>query len=573
MKKILVVLFVLLGCNLKTIESNQIVIFSDNLERDFYPDLTFVSGDESVRKAVLGSSGLASTTYLSDDGRYLINNTITKKIEKNVNDDGSRTFKIQLNEGIKFSDGSEAKALDFISWLYFVGTSEAQEALFSSDKLSKIVGGEDYQLGLTDKIEGLGVIDDYTFFVTYKADNFPYYWENALLKFYPMKTSDFFTNGDVTNEPLVKKVLENIAYPIGAGPYKIKSINESNAITLEKNQHYIGDYEGRIPKVSEYLITPSDDVETENFAKYNLVFAGKLLDLPKINKSNMDASTFESNGFEALFFHLDMPIISDIKVRQALMYLIDRETYLNSSSNSVGSLVHGIYSNEMFEVSESKIVSEKLNKYEADSKKAAELLDEAGWKYDKFGNRWENDGTSRYNKNGEELILYWNTVYNVNSDNLKEIIEESLKKAGINLVIESTDLETLLDNYYNSSELSPSVRKYHIFNFTKTFEVPNNPCNEFYHSKFKNSPNNNTSINDEHLDKLIDSITNVQPGNEEEYLKAWEEYQLYMNELVVMIPIHTNLYYNVYSKVITNVINTPFWTWGDQIHLWEKSDV
>ncbi len=560
--------------------SDSITILSGDMNMDIYPHLTNNAYDNSVRKAVLGTTGNANLVYVDEVGEFQINETITKDVEVVDNEDGSKTFKVEINEGIKFSDGEEVKAVDFISWYYFVGSEAGSKAGFASSVLSILEGGPSYVKGESDTIEGLVATGDYTLEITYGADNFPYYWENSLLSFYPMKTSNFFEDGDITKEVLVQNVLDNMAEPIGAGPYKIKSYTPEQFMVLEINEHYIGDHDGNKPEIEEInvKITPMD-TDMEQLTSGNGDFLPGVVETDKINTGldadGIEASTYLRNGYGAWMIHSDMPIVSDVRVRQAMAYLLDREEFLDAFTGGYAELVHGPYALAMSEVEESSVVPEKLNSYAYDEAKVAELLDAAGWSFDKDGNKWQADGSDknfRFNKDGEELKLYWNASDSEYTDKLMAVVANTFPQAGINLVIDVTDFAPLLENYYNDAQLPLAERKYSLFNMANTFSAPNNPYAASYHSDYYGTSTNALHINDPELDKLINNVRFTDPDDRDGYIEAWDELQLYMNENVFLIPLYSNNYHDFYNEKLEGVEGSPFWTWGDQVHKWTVSE-
>ncbi|MFV0424319.1 MAG: ABC transporter substrate-binding protein [Bacilli bacterium] len=572
----LVVAVTLVACGGEK-SSDSITILSGDMNMDIYPYITNNAYDNNVRKAVLGSDGNAAVMYLGEDGEFYLNETITKSVETVENEDGSKTFKVEINPGIKFSDGEEAKAIDFISYYYFVGSQEGKEAGFSTSIFSLLEGGSEYLSGDADTISGLVATGDYTFEATYSAHNFPYYWESSLLAVYfPMKTTDLFEDGDITKAPLVSEVVDNISMPVGAGPYVVTEYKNDQYMVLEANEHYIGDYNGVKPSIEKINIKIAPmDTDMEQLLSGDGDYLGGVVETDKIN-AGLDAdgiaySTYLRNGYGALMFHSDMPIIEDVRVRQAMAYLLDREEFLEAFTGGYAELVHGPYGLSMTEVEESSVVPEELNSYDYDEAKVEELLTAAGWGYDKNGNEWKADGSDsnfRYNEAGEELKLYWNASESEYTDKLMAVVANTFPQAGINLVVDVTDFAPLLENYYNDAQLTISERKYSMFNMANTFASPNNPYAASYHSDYYGTSTNSLHINDPKLDELIDNVRFTDPDDREGYIAAWDEMQAYMNEQVYMIPLYSNNYHDFYNDKIENVVGTPFWTWGNQIHTW-----
>jgi len=107
------------------------------------------------------------------------------------------------------------------------------------------------------------------------------------------------------------------------------------------------------------------------------------------------------------------PFLSDLRVRQAISMAIDREA-IAASYGRGGSLTTNI-------LAEPPYYASPANKFEHNPQKAAELLDEAGWK--------DSNGDGVREKNGVELRL----VFQTSIQTLRQIAQEQVKK----------DLETI----------------------------------------------------------------------------------------------------------------------------------
>lgn len=140
-------------------------------------------------------------------------------LAESLKTDDSQTYTITLKKGQKFSDGTEIKAENFTkAWNKTVKDSMKQNSFFSSVK--------GYEPG--KEMEGLEVVDDYTFKVTLtqpEAD-------------WPLRL------GYVAYHPLPNAAFEDLATygenPVASGPYKVKQWSHNENITLVPNETYAG---------------------------------------------------------------------------------------------------------------------------------------------------------------------------------------------------------------------------------------------------------------------------------------------------------------------------------------------
>lgn len=140
-------------------------------------------------------------------------------LAESLKTEDSQTYTITLKKGQKFSDGTEIKAENFTrAWNKAVKDNMNQNSFFASIK-GYVPGKE---------MEGLEVIDDYTFKVTLNQAEADWPLRLGYRAYYPLP--------DVAFE-------DPVAYgenPVASGPYKVKQWNHNEDITLVPNENYYG---------------------------------------------------------------------------------------------------------------------------------------------------------------------------------------------------------------------------------------------------------------------------------------------------------------------------------------------
>ena len=100
-------------------------------------------------------------------GKWIENPAVLDNLEVTDNEDGSRTYTVKIKDGLKFSDGSDINADDYLL-TYMLRCNEMVTDLEASnltDSTVQYVKGYDaYLNGESDTFEGLHLIDDKTFF-------------------------------------------------------------------------------------------------------------------------------------------------------------------------------------------------------------------------------------------------------------------------------------------------------------------------------------------------------------------------------------------------------------------------
>jgi len=161
--------------------------------------------------------------------------------------------------------------------------------------------------------------------------------------------------------------------------------------------------------------------------------AGQLITYPGVSTETIyinqaDPNTEAENG-ERASLDIPHPILSDLKVRQALNFAIDRETIANEfygfGQGGAWRYLVGIplYENDNYP-------------YTYDPAKANELLDEAGWTL---------DGNVR-KKDGQELKFSYQTSINPVRQDTQAVVQANLADVGVQVELISTDATIYFDS-------------------------------------------------------------------------------------------------------------------------------
>ena len=157
-----------------------------------------------------GTTVVASCIHqaLTDSHRYT---TLT---------DATTTYKITLRDGIKFSDGSDITATDFVDTWNFV----VENGLLNTSFFSPIKG---YEEGV-ETLEGLNVVDDRTFTIELAQPDSEFTQRIGYYGFAPMPAS---ARDDID------AFGEN---PVSSGPYKLEQWDHNAELKVVANEHYDG---------------------------------------------------------------------------------------------------------------------------------------------------------------------------------------------------------------------------------------------------------------------------------------------------------------------------------------------
>jgi peptide/nickel transport system substrate-binding protein len=211
--------------------------------------------------------------------------------------------------------------------------------------------------------------------------------------------------------------------PIGTGPYKVLSWNHGRSVELEANpDYYLG--KPKIPHISVRIVPSTTTI-------------GIQLRTHELDIAELDSATYRyirndpavrivlapQYVFVGLFFNIARPAFSDLRVRQAVAFALDRKGIVERTTFGTGELATGDIP------SLSWAHATDVATYPYDPARAAKLLDEAGWKVGADGIR---------TKDGQRLSLDLGEIAGGTTGHGQDVdIQANMKAVGIDVQIKS----------------------------------------------------------------------------------------------------------------------------------------
>ncbi|MBT9258751.1 MAG: hypothetical protein KM310_03190 [Clostridiales bacterium] len=234
--------------------------------------------------------------------------------------------------------------------------------------------------------------------------------------------------------------------PIGTGPYVLKQFQPDQFTELTANPNY---FRGA-PNIETIIFkVVNQDAMVGLFTSGEVDALGvgasavNPKDQPLIVQQMPDVQTWElpDFGYQFMWLNLRNPIFQDVKVRQAMMYAIDRQGIVDELLDGHGAVQSTIFAQASW------ANPEGLNTYPYDPEKAKQLLDEAGWLPD-------SDGVRAKVINGKKYRLEFTFVYPGGSSNpvrqrSAPLIQDYLAKVGIKATPEAMDFNTYISKILN----------------------------------------------------------------------------------------------------------------------------
>lgn len=419
-----------------------------------------------------------------------------------VSEDG-KTYTFKLNKGIKFTNGQELTAKD----VAFTFTSICDPGYDGPrmDAVNNLVGYEEYNKGDASSVEGIKVIDDYTISFTNKNTDAAGIWNFG----YGIMPESVYKFEKGNFQAVKDKLLE----PVGSGAYKFVHFKPGQEVKFEKNADY---WKGE-PKIP-YIVMKVTNAQT----LLQELMAGTVdIDRVGAKPENIDPlkqagflnlDLYMQNGYGYIGLNYGSDKVKDPKVRQALLYGLNRDGFMQSYYQGYGQ----VYNSHILPTSWA--YNPDVPKYEYNPEKAKELLDEAGWK--------DTNGNGVRDKDGVELELQWLTYTGSKYvDALIPIVQQSWEQIGVKVTPELMEFGTMMDKVNN--------REYDIFNGAWNLSIDPDPSGIF--AIFQDVPGgfNNIGWRNEEADKLLKEGKGT--TNQEERKKAYAEWQLKFSEDVPYI--------------------------------------
>jgi len=208
---------------------------------------------------------------------------------------------------------------------------------------------------------------------------------------------------------------------------------------------------------------------------------------------NYDIVYKPSLTYEHIDFNLDNPILQDKRVRQALIYAIDREA-IGKQLFEGRQLVASSMVNPLDWVFDPATPS-----YKRDSAKAAALLDEAGWTA-------KTRGAMRTNAKGEPLMLeFMTTAGNKTREQVQQVLQSQWRQVGVDVRIRNEPARVFFGE-------TMTKRKYGAMGMYAWFSAPESvPRTTLHSSQITTAENNYAGQNypgfkNAEVDGLIDAI-------------------------------------------------------------------
>ncbi|MFT4235912.1 MAG: TIGR04028 family ABC transporter substrate-binding protein [Microbacterium sp.] len=392
-----------------------------------------------------------------------------------VNDDATE-YTFTLRDDATYSDGTPIDAENVVKNFDLYGKGDTDRALGASEAINNYDHGE--------------VVDDHTvtFYFTAPSPGFAQavstinsgLLSNATLD----RTSEEFGPGNATEI-------------IGSGPFVISDEQIGTGLTLTARDDYDWappslEHQGRayLDEI-DYVVQAEDSVRVGTVTSGQAQIARQIAapDEAQFAADGLNLLAAPTNGVtNSLSFRFRNPLLSDLKVRQAIIAGIDRQQIIDTLFTDNYPLATGILAKSALGYTDTS------SYYVYDPDTAASLLDEAGWTLNSDGVR---------EKDGQTLSLTFNEALpQPRSKEVVTLIQEQLSKIGIEVSIYAGD-QTAQDE----ARLDDSIiQVYHSMVGRADYDVLKSQFYSTNRNALLNYDTDDQSLGDAELDELLEQI-------------------------------------------------------------------
>lgn len=319
-----------------------------------------------------------------------------------ITTEDNKNFIVHIDDAATWSDGAPVTADDVVYTALrlaspVIGNTAMMYYVFEG------VGDDGFVEEGAESIDGIQKVDDKTVQFTTKEEMPITTFENSYARYLltlpkhvieqyseeELSTADWFNHPDVVSGPFIVTdfdVDHYISYEANKDYWKgAPKIDKLNIKIVDGSQLYAGLQSGEIDITQQTMSDiPQEDYESvEALDNVDVVYGS-----PVTNQS----------------VFIQTKNVPDVKVRQAMLYAIDRQQILEELLNGHGEIVDGFLS------SASPFYDDSLTPVSYDPEKAKALLEEAGWDGSQTIRFYVNSGDSTFVNAASIIAAEWAAV-------------------------------------------------------------------------------------------------------------------------------------------------------------------
>ncbi len=332
-------------------------------------------------------------------------------IEKYDSSADAKVWTFTLKKGLKFSDGMPLTAKDVV--FTFERAIDKRTGSYWRSRLLIIDGAADFGDQKTDKIKGIEMPDDLTVKMTLTtADGV---WLQTISDFAGLCILPMHILKDTAPDQMQKAPFSFAPTPT-AGAFIYSDWKADQYLEIKRNETYTAGPKAKLDKIFCKVLT-QQDVGIAQLEKGEIdLMVVPVTEADRLRKNaTLTVTSTPAPSVSFLALNIDRPFFKDKRVRQAMMYAIDRESIVKEILKGEATVV-----NSTIIGPEWMGTPDGLQAYKYDTSKAKQLLKDANWSA------------------SQKVALMYTPGDKIN-DALVPILQQQFKDAGIALDLFTVD--------------------------------------------------------------------------------------------------------------------------------------
>ncbi|TSO26135.1 oligopeptide ABC transporter substrate-binding protein [Lactobacillus sp. LL6] len=473
-------------------------------------------------------------------------------------DQKAKTATINIKKGVKWSDGKQVTARDYVYAYEVLANPEAQNPKYNGS-LTNIIGMEDYHNGKSKTISGIKMPDGANgrkIVIHFKEmkpgmkQSGNGYIHEVALPYHYLKDVSF--NKLISSDKIRKK-------PLFYGPYQVKDIVRGESVTWVPNKYY---WRGtpKLSKIEISVVSSTSATEALKAHQFDViqVQSSKWNDIKKTKGFNFVKGTvpqYTYLGFKVGKWENNKNVMdknskmNNKSLRQAIAYGMNIEGTYGKMSNGAAFRIPTLIPTQFGDYSDKNIKG-----YTYNIKKANQLLDKAGYK---------KKGTYRIQPNGKKLTIRLAAMGS--GDAAKNPVIQTFiqdwKKMGLNVKL--TD-NRLLDQNIFLDKLQHDDSN--IDMFINAWNLATEPSPAMVYGE--KTPMNYGRFVTKKNNQLIKEIDSQKAFNHSYRVDKFHEWQKYMNDEAYVVPMYNAYQVTAVNSKLTGYSTSPSKSMGNKLPNW-----
>lgn len=440
-------------------------------------------------------------------------------------DQEAKTIHITLRDDLKWSDGEPLTTEDVLFSYEVIGHPEYTGIRYGST-FSNIVGMEAYHNGEAETISGINIIDD----------------KNITIEYIEVNPSILASGGGIWGYPMPKHQLGNVAIadmasspeirqnPVGAGPFRVKSIVPGESVEFEANEYY---WKG-VPELAGVVVevvAPATIVSEMEAGRYDIAKMptdqyDTYKDLENITLLGREELAYTYIGFKQGKWDAEQgknvsdpeAKMADVNLRKAMAYAIDNNAiaveFYQGLRENAKAMIPPVFKD---------FVNPDVEGFNYDPERANQILDEAGYED-------TNGDGFRETPEGEELVINFASMAGgATAEPIAQYYLQMWEEIGLNVQLATGRLIEFQAFYDMVEADDPQIDVYQAAWGTGHDPNPTDLYGEFAAFNYPRYVN-------EENEAILAKINSADAFDPEFKFAAYQEWQEHMFENVPVIP-------------------------------------